>query len=81
MRRSRPSWLEQGEGCGESVIREEGVGRAERTLAAVLRKTGGEHGVGREMGTGARLWSQVQQSRCEKWSNTTVSGRERQEIS
>lgn len=32
------------------MIREEGVGRAECTLAAVLRKTGGEHGGGREMG-------------------------------
>lgn len=50
MRRRRSSWLERGEGCGESVIREEGVGRAECTLAAVLRKTGGEHGGGREMG-------------------------------
>lgn len=58
------------------MTREEGVGRSEDTLAPEKnwRWTKG----GREMGAGSAC--QVQQSRCERWSNTDVSGRERHEI-
>lgn len=53
---------------------------ADLRILWLLRKTGGGRGGGRRWGTDVRAPFQVPQRKCEKWSNTDVSGRESREI-